>query len=117
MSLHFTAAPQKGQNMFFLHSQAISLFQCQLCLEQELFLIPVDCAAIKFIIGSKVTEVKFHSRCRRCNKKSLFQGNENARGKKNGVILSASTMLGLCRCLQTGNADAGKQLIVINIAV
>lgn len=82
MSLHFTAAPQKGQNMFFLHSQAISLFQCQLCLEQELFLIPVDCAAIKFIIGSKVTEVKFHSRCRRCNKKSLFQGNENARGKK-----------------------------------
>lgn len=37
--------------------------------------------------------------------------------KKGGVILSASTMLGVRRCLQTVNADAGKQLIVINIAV
>lgn len=37
--------------------------------------------------------------------------------KKGGVILSASTMLGVHRCLQTVNADAGKQLIVINIAV
>lgn len=83
-------------------------------MEQELSHFLVDGAAIKFIIGSKVTEVKFHSMCRRCNKKSLFQGNANARGK-NGVILSASSMLGVCRCLQTLNADAGKQLSVINI--
>lgn len=38
-------------------------------------------------------------------------------GGKNGVILSAYTMLGGCRCLQTANADAGKHFIVINTGV
>lgn len=42
-------------------------------LEQEVTFILVDCAAIKCIIGSKVIEVMFHSKCRSCIKKSLFQ--------------------------------------------